>query len=176
MKETELLLGHLALFVGQAVDSWVLATLERSGFSGLRVSHGYVVQRLLTGPQSVTTLAKDLGVTQQAASKVVAHMAALGLVVNVASDDARQRRIALSARGQATVTAARRARARVEHRLEQKLTAKRKAAAEQVLREALELLGGTQAVRQRRVRPPLELTEPRLTRRGPRHERRSTER
>ena len=35
-----------------------------------RRAHGYVIQRLIDGPQSVTAIARDLGVTQQGAKKV----------------------------------------------------------------------------------------------------------
>lgn len=146
-------LGYLAQFVGQRINDLVLAKLAAEGFGDLRMSHGYVFQHLLSGPGTITDLAGRLGVSQQAASKLVAELVELGYVQVAPAADRRARAVALSERGRASVAVARRARAR----LEQRLVAKHGAAvarARALLAEVLEELGGAAAVRARSVREP----------------------
>lgn len=50
--------------LGYAVDGHVLTRLREAGLGGLRVGHGYVVQRLVEGPSTVGEIAASLGVTQ----------------------------------------------------------------------------------------------------------------
>ncbi|MBK7857735.1 MAG: winged helix DNA-binding protein [Archangiaceae bacterium] len=145
-------LTHLAFFLGTAANARVVEALEKAGFRP-KVSHGYVVQQLLLGPRSVSELASALEVTQQAVSKWVAEMAALELLRDAPSDDARVRRVELSARGQASVDASRKARAVLETKLQKALGPRRFAAAQTALEEALEALGELEAVKARRVKP-----------------------
>jgi len=147
--------GQLGQFVGLCFDREVLAALERAGFAEVCSSHGYVVQRLLEGPHSVSALARQLGVTQQAVSKQVAEMTALGLVEPAApGTDARERRVQLSKRGHACVARSRQTRKKVSRRLEAALGVKALADLERTLTRALTALGGMDAVQRRRVRPP----------------------
>jgi DNA-binding MarR family transcriptional regulator len=141
---------------GSAVDRHVLQRLHDDGFPELRVGHGYVVQRLLVGPHTVTELAAGLGVTQQAVSKSVAEMVAAGLLDRVADPhDARRRPLVLSARGRAAVAAARAARADVERDLA-RATGDPDVAARllPVLRTLLDVLRVGEAVARRAVPPP----------------------
>jgi DNA-binding MarR family transcriptional regulator len=151
----ELDIGLAALFAGQAIADAVRARLVERGFAGLRVSHGFLVQRLLEDEQSIAALAKALGVTQQAVSKTVSELERLGYVRRRPDPrDGRVRLVALTDRGRAAVAAAREERAAVEADLRDRLGPRRVDAATRVLREVLDLHGASAAVRTRRVRPP----------------------
>ncbi|NMO13824.1 winged helix DNA-binding protein [Pyxidicoccus fallax] len=154
MRLESLDLGYLALFVGQRVNEQVLEDIHAAGFTGLRHAHGYVFQHLLGGPRSISELAELLEVTQQAASKTVAELEALGYVERTASEDARVRRVALSARGQAAVERTRALRAGLQKRFERQHGAAAVDAARKLLAAVLTSLGGAEAVRARRVRAP----------------------
>jgi DNA-binding MarR family transcriptional regulator len=148
-------LGLAALFAGQAVAGAVRDRLEARGFTGLRFSHGFLVQRLVEGEESIAALAAALGVTQQAVSKTVAELDRLGYVRRRADpSDRRVRLVALTDRGRDAVRAAREERAAVEAELRDRLGPRRVAAATKVMREVLDVHGAAAAVRTRRVRPP----------------------
>ena len=53
---------------------------DARGFTGLRFSHGFLVQRLVEAEQAIAALAAALEVTQQAVSKTVAELEGLGYV------------------------------------------------------------------------------------------------
>jgi DNA-binding MarR family transcriptional regulator len=151
----ELDLSLAATFAGQVLTEEVRRRMEARGFGGLRVSHGFLVQRVVDGEQSIAAIAQALGVTQQAVSKTVAELERLGYVRRRASpQDARVRLVALTARGHEAVAAARAARAEVVAELRERLGPRRVDAATRVLREVLEVTGATTAIRGRRVRPP----------------------
>jgi DNA-binding MarR family transcriptional regulator len=148
-------LGHLGLFVGYAMADAVQAALEAGGHRGVRFSHGFVIQHLVDGPRPIGDLARRMGVTQQAASKVVAELEGLGYLARKPDgDDGRVTRVTLSARGKALVAASRRIRERLVERLDARCGARAIAAARRVLAAALDELGGADAVRARRVRAP----------------------
>lgn len=147
--------GHLATFLGHHFDQAVFEGLSAAGFDGVRATHGFVIQRLLEGPQGISAMARALGVTQQAVSKQVLELVDLGLVESAgASADGRAREVRLSKRGKACVAASRRARARVTARLTKALGRKAFDELQRALTKALEALGGLEAVQRRRVRPP----------------------
>ena len=152
---SQLDLGTLALFVGQACGDEVQAVLARRGFDDVRVSHGYVFQHLVEGPRPITELAHRLEISQQAVSKTVAELVSLGYV-ELAGDeaDARRKQVRLSKRGQSVIEAARKARGAQEARLEMSFGAAELARGRRLLAAILEDLGGTDAVRNRRVRAP----------------------
>ena len=147
-------LGYLALFVGQRMNEQVLEDLHAAGFTGLRHAHGYVFQHLLGGPRSISELAGLLEVTQQAASKSVAELEGLGYVEKTESEDARVRRVALSARGRASVEKARALREALQRRFERQHGARAVEEARRLLADVLTSLGGAEAVRTRKVRAP----------------------
>ena len=93
-------------------------------------------------------LAARMGVTQQAASKAVAELAALGYVDRTADPaDGRVRRVGLSARGRAAVATTRAVRADIARELTAALGADRVEAARRAALDALEWAGGAEAVR-----------------------------
>jgi DNA-binding MarR family transcriptional regulator len=148
-------LGHLALFVGHAMNAKVTAQLRRGGQPKVRQSHGYLVQHLVERPRAIGELARRMGVTQQAVSKSVGELKRLGVVEVVRGSDARVREVALSARGRALLEHTRAVRTRLHRDLERRLGPRRAAQARALLAEALRLLGAEQTVLQRRVREPL---------------------
>jgi DNA-binding MarR family transcriptional regulator len=148
-------LGHLALFVGYGYADEVKRELERHGFEGLTFSHGFVFQHLVEGERTIGELSARLGVTQQAASKVIAELLRLGYVERERDpNDARIHNVRLSERGRSCVQTSRRARARLERRLTKLYGESDFDAARSLLAKVLEELGGSAAVRQRRVRAP----------------------
>jgi DNA-binding MarR family transcriptional regulator len=144
---------QLAQFAGMAANQAVRARLEAKGFEGLRDSHGFIVQHLLRAPQSISELAVQLGITQQAVSKSVAELARNGYVQNARSDDARVRKLRLSPRGRAAVQAARACRRELDAELRAMSGEAAYAHAKQVLLAALERLDALEPIRQRKVRP-----------------------
>jgi DNA-binding MarR family transcriptional regulator len=147
-----------SLFAGHVLNEEVRARMEARGFAGLRFGHGFLVQRLVEGAQPVGVIARDLGVTQQAVSKTVAELERLGYAERrPAPGDARVRLVALTERGRAAVETLRVARAEVVAELRARLGPRRVDAAARVLREAIDLHGGGEAIRGRRVRPPAGL-------------------
>jgi DNA-binding MarR family transcriptional regulator len=150
----ELGLTHLASFVGLFANRQLLGQMQRAGYGDLRESHGYLVQHLLRGPHSVGQLAKLLGVSQQAVSKTVAELVRSGYLEAAVGDDARVRLVQLSARGHASVAAARRFRQRLEARLRQRLGKRKAQQLHAALLELLEELDGTGAVSGRRIPSP----------------------
>lgn len=142
---------HLAHFVGIFANRHVLKEMQRAGYGDLREAHGFLVQHLLRGPQSVGELSKLLGVTQQAVSKTVAELVRTGYLEIQPGDDARVRLVRLSKKGHASVLAARRSREKLERRLFGKLGQKRALALQSALADVLSELGGVPAVQGRRV-------------------------
>jgi len=147
-------LGQLALFVGQRVNERVLEALHARGFAGLRTSHGYVVQHVVSGPRSISELARRMGVTQQAASKIVAELVELGYLELAAGDDARQKLVRLSSRGRRALATSRRLRAALERKLLRDHSERTVAQTRAVLTALLEQLGAADAIRTRSVREP----------------------
>jgi DNA-binding MarR family transcriptional regulator len=147
-------LSHLAHFVGLAANRQVLTEMRTAGFGDVRESHGFLIQHLLRGPHSVGELAGLLGVTQQAVSKSVAELTAGGYLESIAGQDARVRLVQLSERGHACVRYSRKLREKLERRLTKALGGERARETQRALSDVLALLGGVEAVRQRRVPPP----------------------
>jgi DNA-binding MarR family transcriptional regulator len=149
-------LSLAALFAGWALADEVQRRIAADGLDDLRFADGVVFQHLVPGPRTIGSLAARLGVSQQAASKAVADLERRGYVRREADpDDGRARRVALTARGDAAIDAGRRHRAAVERELADKLGPRRVEAARRTLVDTLDALGGSSAVRGRRVRPPI---------------------
>ena len=152
---SELDLGTLALFVGQAAAEEVQRALEHGGFGDLRFSQGYLMQHLIDAEPTVGDLAARLDITQQGASKAIAELERGGYAERVGDPvDLRIRRVRLTGRGRAVVEASPAARRRLEERLAECHGAGRVAAARVLLAEILDGLGGAEAVGRRDVRPP----------------------
>jgi DNA-binding MarR family transcriptional regulator len=148
-------LSLAALFAGWALADEVQRRIAADGLADLRFADGVVFQHLVPGPRTIGALAERLGVSQQAASKAVADLERRGYVRRAADPgDGRARLVALTARGDQAIEAGRRHRAAVDAELAAKLGAERVEAARRTLVDALEVFGGSAAVRGRRVRPP----------------------
>jgi DNA-binding MarR family transcriptional regulator len=147
-------LGYLAFFLGQRVNELVVGRLMRAGFRHVRESHGYVVQHLIERDRSISDLARRMGVTQQAASKMTAEMIRLGILEAKTALDRRAKVIRISNRGWESIRFGRRARAHIDRRLATLVGAKNYRSMKACLVECLTELGGVQRIRSRRVREP----------------------
>lgn len=146
-------LPTLAALAGAAANAAIQRRLADQGYGELRLSYGYVIQRLIGASPTIGELSDALGVTQQAASKTVSEMEAAGLVERAADPaDGRVRRIRLSEKGRTVLEAARDARRELEEELH--LDAAELTAARTALLRLLDRSGGLSAARTRRVRPP----------------------
>jgi DNA-binding MarR family transcriptional regulator len=143
------------MFAGWALADEVQRRIAEDGLGDLRMADGVVFQHLVAGPRAIGDLAARMGVSQQAASKAVADLERRGYVRRESdAADGRTRRAALTARGEAAVDAGRRHRAAIEAELAERLGPRRVEAARRTLVDVVEALGGSGAVRGRRVRPP----------------------
>jgi DNA-binding MarR family transcriptional regulator len=147
--------GHLALFVGQAFSEAVLVALAAAGHGDLRSSHGFVIQHVIDADRTIGDLAERMQITQQGASKAVAELEALGYLERIADrDDARVRRVHLSARGREAVQITRAARDKVARQLTAKIGDAASNTCRRTLARMLEALGAAEAIRQRKVPTP----------------------
>ncbi len=151
---SQLDLAQLAWFVGNAANEHVRTRLEALGFGGLRVSHGYVVQHLLRGPQRIGELADLLEISQQAVSKSIAELSELGYVEDAPSTDRRVRLVRLSQRGKDAVRATRACRKKFEDEMRKLVGPRILGHARRALVHALEALGAEPAIRTRNVPYP----------------------
>ena len=147
-------LGYLALFLGLRVNQLVMEQMRAAGFQNVRESHGYLIQHLIESDRSITELAERMEVTQQAASKVTAELAELGVLEITTGRDRRAKRVRLSGKGWRIVRLGRKIRAQMEKRLIRAAGAKQYKTATEILSACLEALGGMERVRSRRVPPP----------------------
>lgn len=146
-------LFQLAFFAGMAANTAVRERLAQKGFSGARDSHGFIIQHLLREPQSISELAGQLGITQQAVSKSVAELARNGYVQDVPSADGRVRKLRLSARGKSMVRVTRSRRRELEAELSAQVGKAAYEQAKRVIVAALAQLNALEPIRRRKVRP-----------------------
>lgn len=93
-------LARLLTMASRLLVDGLHARLEQQGWSGVRVSYGFVLLALRAGATSAGELAAVLGVSKQAASKLVESMERAGLVRRrTAPEDARVRLLELSPTG-----------------------------------------------------------------------------
>ena len=147
-------LPYLGFFLGLRVNELVAEDLVDAGFKHVRQSHGYVVQHLIAQDRTITELARRMEISQQAASKVVAEMKALGILESVPDKDRRAKLIRLSVRGRAAVSQTRDARRRIEARLITTIGTRKYADGKRVLIACLDALGGLGRISSRRIRAP----------------------
>jgi DNA-binding MarR family transcriptional regulator len=149
-------LSDTSAFAGWAMAAEVLRRMAADGFGDVRVHDGVVFQHVLAGPLSITDLAGRMGVTQQAASKSVADLERRGLLARRPSDtDGRTRLLHLSERGEDAVRAGRRHRAALDAELAAALGERRVREARALLADVLTHLDAVDAIRARRIRPPV---------------------
>ena len=148
----ELDLASALTLLGDAVSRTVLEALSGTG---LRHGHGYLVQRLLVAPATATEIADELRISQQAVSKALKELAALGHVETVpGSVDRRRRPVQLTARGRDAVETARTARRGVDEQIRAVLGDEELERTLGALKAAMSALGMTDGVQRRAVRPP----------------------
>ena len=89
----------LAMAYRQMIDG-LHTRLPAAGFKDVRPSYGFVLLAVRNSPRTIVDLAALLGVTKQAASKLVGAMDDAGYVRRTTdADDARAKNIALAPRG-----------------------------------------------------------------------------
>jgi DNA-binding MarR family transcriptional regulator len=155
IKGMDIDLSLASLFAGWAMADAIQQRLAADGHADLRFADGFVFQHLVEGPVTIGALAERLGVTQQAASKTVTDLERRGYVKRTADpDDARARLVALTGRGDAAITGARRHREALARELADQLGPRRVEGARRLLLDVVAALGAEAAVRGRRVRMP----------------------
>lgn len=92
-------IARLTAMVFRTLMDDLHAQLEKRGFRDVGASYGYVVLEARNGPLGVTDIARLLGVSKQAASKLVSAMQQSGYLLASNADDQRARRVEISARG-----------------------------------------------------------------------------
>jgi DNA-binding MarR family transcriptional regulator len=113
-------LAILVVGAARVVADRLGEAVARAGVDDMRAPFGYVIRALAEGDRSLTELAGLLGVSKQAAIKVVDEMEARGFLVREAhSDDRRVKRLQLTAKGRKV----RRAALAESHRMERELRA-----------------------------------------------------
>ena len=96
------------------------AAVRAAGIDDMRAPFGFVIRALAEAPLELTALAERLGVTKQAAIKVVDEMEARGFLTREPHPtDRRAKRLTLTARGEAVRAAA----LAESHRMERELRA-----------------------------------------------------
>jgi len=126
--------------------------LRELGWTDVREAFGFVLLAARDRPTSITELSALLGVTKQAASKLVDVMAGCGYVSRGADpQDGRQRPVALTGRGQELLVAVEQVYAELERRWAEVIGA---AQVESMRRDLLQVLSGEGDGRLPPVRPP----------------------
>jgi DNA-binding MarR family transcriptional regulator len=130
------------------------ATMLAAGHDEMRAPYGFVIRALAAGGLRLTELAERLGVTKQAALKVVDEMEAHGLVERTpAPGDRRAKLLRLTARGEAVRRRALEASERMEAELREDLGDADVDAARRVLLRFVERHGRLEDALDRRARP-----------------------
>ena len=128
--------------------------MRAAGLEQVRESHGYLIQHLIESDRTITELARRMEVTQQAASKAVAELTALGVLEVLPGLDRREKTVRLSDRGWTLIRMGRRIRRGIERRLIRLAGPQEYEKAKSILIACLDGLGGTAKIRSRRVLPP----------------------
>jgi DNA-binding MarR family transcriptional regulator len=130
------------------------AAVVRAGIEGMRTPYGYVIRALFGDRLTLTELADRLGVTKQAAIKIVDEMESRGFVTRESHpDDRRAKVLALTPKGLAVRKAARNESRRMEAELRHDLGATDIAAMRRALLRFLERHGGGPDAASGRARP-----------------------
>jgi DNA-binding MarR family transcriptional regulator len=107
----------MALAYAAFVDE-LRADLASAGYDDLNRAFGYVARALADGPMMLKDLGQRLGMTSQGAIKIIDDMERSGYVERTDDpEDGRAKRLRLTRRGRAALSAARRFHAEFEKRL-----------------------------------------------------------
>jgi DNA-binding MarR family transcriptional regulator len=130
--------GDLLALARQSWVAQMAAGLASAGYLDYRPSDAAAIRLLRRGPMPVGRLGDGLGVTRQAARKVVAGLEARGLAAIGRDDrDARQLNVALTTDGEAYAHAVAAVVDQLNRALARRVSADQLAAADAVLRAAL---------------------------------------
>lgn len=99
MAAGEVPIARLTAMVFRTLIDDLHARLRERGWRDMRPSYGFVLLEARKRSLGVTDVARLMGVTKQAASKLVTSMEKAGYLRAVEVDDARARQVALSPRG-----------------------------------------------------------------------------
>lgn len=157
LSSSDLDVAILSSLVGTALDARTLEALRAAGHPHLRRVHGFVFQHLIEKQPTVSQLAAALRVTQQAASKSVAELEALGYLRRESdARDSRRRRIVLTEHGRHAIAVSRRVRVDLSRALLDEVGADAVDTTRQVLVTLLDKLDATAAISTRSVPAPAE--------------------
>ena len=110
--------GILLGLAYQAFTDELRADLAARGFTDLGSAYGYVFRALADDTLRLSDLAKQLGMSNQGAAKIIDEMHARGYVTRGPDpDDGRAKSLLLAPRGRAALAAARRFHAKYEREL-----------------------------------------------------------
>jgi DNA-binding MarR family transcriptional regulator len=147
-------LAILLTAAGRAVADRLLEAMREAGLEEVRSNHGFVIRAVADGGLTLTALAERLGVSKQAAQKVVDDMERRRLVERVDSDqDRRAKTIRLTKRGQKVRRTALAASKRMEAELRDDLGNATVDAAREALEHFVARHGGLEEARAGRARP-----------------------
>ena len=108
----------MALVLGRAVDGALQRQLAASGFGDLRPADRVILQRLVDGGKTLSTLVGQLGISQQATGKACKHLVEHGYLVREEHlTDGRCCVMVLAPRGRAALAADARQREAIEDAL-----------------------------------------------------------
>jgi DNA-binding MarR family transcriptional regulator len=97
----------LVLAAASTVVDGIQAGMVARGYRDVRPAHGFAFARIAAGDATALDVADHLGVTKQAASKLVEQLVQRGYVTRTEDpSDARRRPLVLTARGRACTRAA----------------------------------------------------------------------
>jgi DNA-binding MarR family transcriptional regulator len=149
-RDLAILIVGATRYVAERLDAAVAA----AEIEGMRAPYGFVIRALHDSPLTLTALAERLGVTKQAAIKVVDEMEARGFVERAPhARDRRAKVIGLTPRGAAVRRAARAESARMEAELRDELGDDDVAALRRTLLRFIERHGGGEDAAGARARP-----------------------
>lgn len=114
---------HFAQLLMRAFDAMVdevRASLEQAGHAGLTVANELAMQAIDGGASSAAGLAREMGVTRQAAAKTISTLEVLGYVRRDSNpDDARQKTLHVTAEGRSAIAIGAAAFDRIFHQWQQ---------------------------------------------------------
>jgi DNA-binding MarR family transcriptional regulator len=144
----------LVTAASRGVADRLIEAMGRAGLDEVRSNHGFVIRALGEGSLTLTELAGRLGVSKQAAQKVVDDMEGRGLVERTpSSTDRRAKAIRLTGRGRKVRKTALATSRRFEAELREDLGDEVVDAARAALERFVERNGGLEEVRAGRARP-----------------------
>lgn len=147
-------LGILMAIAYRCMIDELTARLARAGFADIRPPDGYVFRALQGEGRTITELAELLGVSKQAALKIVDSMEERGLATrNPVAGDRRVRLIRLSERGRTAWQTAVRINRGIEAELAVQVGAEQASAMRAALEAFVAAHGGLDEARARRARP-----------------------